>query len=95
MIIQGPERDYWESLFNAVPEMLTAEERKAHLAFLKGVALSSDAFFPFPDSVYRAYQSGVSYIAAPSGSIQDSNVISSADELDLVLVHTSIRLFHH
>jgi phosphoribosylaminoimidazolecarboxamide formyltransferase / IMP cyclohydrolase len=75
--------------------MLTASERMAHTAFLKGVALSSDAFFPFPDSVYRAYQSGVSYIAAPSGSIQDSAVVSAADEHNLVLVHTNIRLFHH
>jgi len=92
---EGSEREYWESLFNTVPKMLTAEERKAHLDSLEGVALSSDAFFPFPDSVYRAYQSGVSYIAAPSGSIQDKNVISSTDDLGLILVHTSIRLFHH
>jgi phosphoribosylaminoimidazolecarboxamide formyltransferase/IMP cyclohydrolase len=65
------------------------------LASLSGVALSSDAFFPFSDSIYRAHQSGVSYIVAPSGSVKDDEVIKAADERGIVLMHTNLRLFHH
>ncbi|PKC75008.1 phosphoribosylaminoimidazolecarboxamide formyltransferase/IMP cyclohydrolase [Rhizophagus irregularis] len=92
---EGSERVAWESQFNTIPEPLTKEERNKHLASLSGVSLSSDAFFPFPDNIHRAYQSGVSYIAAPSGSVQDDVVIKAADEHGIVLMHTNLRLFHH
>ncbi|CAG8482819.1 12831_t:CDS:10 [Funneliformis caledonium] len=92
---EGLERASWESQFNTVPEPLTKEERVAHLNLLSGVALSSDAFFPFSDNIHRAHQSGVSYIAAPSGSVQDSEVVKAADEHGIVLAHTNLRLFHH
>ena len=93
--MQGLERASWESQFNTIPEPLTKAERNTHLASLSGVALSSDAFFPFPDNIHRAHQSGVSYIAAPSGSVQDDVVIKAADEHGMVLAHTNLRLFHH
>ncbi len=32
---------------------------------MTGVALGSDAFFPFGDNIERAHKSGVSYIAQP------------------------------
>jgi phosphoribosylaminoimidazolecarboxamide formyltransferase/IMP cyclohydrolase len=92
---EGAERAAWESLFNTVPAPLTAAERAAHLAKLTDVVVSSDAFFPFPDNVHRAHQSGVRYIAAPSGSVQDAAVIAAADAYNMVLVHTNLRLFHH
>ncbi|CAG8644151.1 19496_t:CDS:10 [Dentiscutata erythropus] len=92
---EGLERTSWESQFNTIPEPLTPEERKLHLASLSGVALSSDAFFPFSDNVHRAHQSGAGYVAAPSGSIQDQAVIQAADEHGMVLIHTNLRLFHH
>ncbi|RIA93552.1 phosphoribosylaminoimidazolecarboxamide formyltransferase/IMP cyclohydrolase [Glomus cerebriforme] len=92
---EGLERASWESQFNTIPEPLTKEERDRHLASLSGVALSSDAFFPFSDNIHRAHQSGVSYIAAPSGSVQDDVVIKAADEHGIVLAHTNLRLFHH
>ncbi|CAG8848869.1 20584_t:CDS:1, partial [Racocetra persica] len=76
----GLERTSWESQFNTIPEPLTSEERKLHLATFSDVALSSDAFFPFSDNIHRARQSGVNYVAAPSGSIQDQAVIQAADE---------------
>ena len=40
-------------------------------------------------------QSGVAYIAAPSGSAADKVVIAACDELGIVLAHTNLRLFHH
>jgi phosphoribosylaminoimidazolecarboxamide formyltransferase/IMP cyclohydrolase len=62
---------------------------------LENTVVSSDAFFPFADNIYRAYRSGVKYIAAASGSVQDEAVIAAADANDMVLVHTKLRLFHH
>ena len=44
----------WEANFDAVPEALTTEEKNAFLAELTGVSLSSDAFFPFRDSIDHA-----------------------------------------
>ncbi len=46
----------WAALFEKAPEPLTAQERAAWLQQLSGVALSSDAFFPFRDNVDRAKQ---------------------------------------
>lgn len=40
-------------------------------------------------------QSGVAYIAAPSGSAADKVVIEACDELGIILAHTNLRLFHH
>jgi phosphoribosylaminoimidazolecarboxamide formyltransferase/IMP cyclohydrolase len=62
---------------------------------LTGVACGSDAFFPFPDNVHRAKRSGVSYIAAPGGSIMDKACIEVADEYGMCFAHTGLRLFHH
>ncbi|KAJ2036192.1 bifunctional phosphoribosylaminoimidazolecarboxamide formyltransferase/IMP cyclohydrolase [Coemansia sp. S16] len=92
---EGAELEAWRACFDEVPEPLSDEERKAHMAALRGVALSSDAFFPFSDNVHRARRSGVDYVAAPSGSIQDDVVIQAADSYDMVLAHTTLRLFHH
>ncbi|WWC65458.1 phosphoribosylaminoimidazolecarboxamide formyltransferase/IMP cyclohydrolase [Kwoniella dejecticola CBS 10117] len=92
---EGGERQQWESLFDSVPGPITKEEKKEHLASLKGVACSSDAFFPFPDNVHRAKRSGATYLCAPSGSIMDAECIKAADENDLVFVHHGLRLFHH
>ncbi|KAI8357823.1 phosphoribosylaminoimidazolecarboxamide formyltransferase/IMP cyclohydrolase [Blakeslea trispora] len=92
---EGVEREAWEAFFNTVPEPLTVEERKEWMNKLADTVVSSDAFFPFSDNIYRAYRSGVKYIAAPSGSVQDEAVIAAADTNDMVLVHTNLRLFHH
>ncbi|GME69407.1 unnamed protein product [[Candida] boidinii] len=90
-----PEKSEYESKFVTVPEPLTPEERSEWLSKLNEVALSSDAFFPFPDNVYRAARSGVKYIAAPSGSVMDRVVFDAADSNDMVYVENPIRLFHH
>lgn len=89
---EGGERAQWEGLFETVPEALTEDEKRAHMKELKGVTCSSDAFFPFPDNVHRAYRSGVKYLAAASGSIMDEECIKAADELDMVFCHTNLRL---
>jgi phosphoribosylaminoimidazolecarboxamide formyltransferase/IMP cyclohydrolase len=52
----GLSRARWESMFEVVPAELTSEERRSWSKKLKGVALSSDAFFPFSDNIERAVQ---------------------------------------
>ncbi len=85
----------WEKLFSTKPEPLTREEKKAYLATIKGVALGSDAFFPFGDNIERAAKSGVTYIAEPGGSIRDDNVIEACNSHGMVMAFTKMRLFHH
>ena len=85
----------WQTLFSVKPEPFTKEEQKAYLATIKGVALGSDAFFPFGDNIERASKSGVTYIAEPGGSIRDDNVIAACDKHGMVMCFTGMRLFHH
>ena len=85
----------WQTLFSEKPEPLTREEKKAYLATITGVALGSDAFFPFGDNIERAAKSGVSYIAEPGGSIRDDNVIATCNKHGMTMAFTGMRLFHH
>ena len=85
----------WENFFTEKPEPLTREEKKAWLKELNGVALGSDAFFPFGDNIERAHRSGVEYIAQAGGSIRDDNVIETCDKYNIAMAFTGLRLFHH
>ncbi len=85
----------WQKYFTHQPEPLTAEEAAAYLSTISGVALGSDAFFPFSDNIERAHRSGVSYIAQPGGSIRDDLVIECCDKYNMVMAFTKMRLFHH
>ena len=85
----------WQDLFTEKPEPLTREEKKAWIAQLHGVALGSDAFFPFGDNIERAHCSGVDYIAQAGGSIRDDNVIETCDKYNIAMAMTGLRLFHH
>ncbi|MBI2655313.1 bifunctional phosphoribosylaminoimidazolecarboxamide formyltransferase/IMP cyclohydrolase [Candidatus Woesearchaeota archaeon] len=62
---------------------------------IKGSVMSSDAFFPFRDGVDQAAKAGVTAIIQPGGSIRDKEVIQAADEHDIAMVFTGIRLFKH
>ena len=85
----------WQRIFKVKPEIFTREEKRAWLDTMKGVALGSDAFFPFGDNIERAHRSGVEYIAQPGGSIRDDNVIETCDKYNIAMAFTGIRLFHH
>lgn len=85
----------WQQFFTSCPEPLTREERRVWLDGLTGVALGSDAFFPFGDNIERARKSGVCWIAQPGGSIRDDNVIETCDKYDIAMAFTGVRLFHH
>ena len=85
----------WQQFFTERPEVLTAEEKRAWIAQNKGVALGSDAFFPFGDNIERAHKSGVEYIAQAGGSIRDDHVIDTCDKYGIAMAFTGVRLFHH
>ena len=85
----------WETLFTQKPQPFTRKEQREYLSTLSGVALGSDAFFPFGDNIERAHKSGVTYIAQPGGSIRDDNVIDTCNKYNMVMAMTKMRLFHH
>ena len=85
----------WQKYFTSQPEPFTREEQRAYLDTITGVALGSDAFFPFDDNIERAKKSGVSYIAEPGGSIRDDVVIDCCNKYGMTMAFTGMRLFHH
>ncbi len=85
----------WQNYFTEQPAELTAAEKKEYLDSITGVALGSDAFFPFGDNIERARRSGVTYVAEPGGSIRDQNVIDTCNKYGMVMAFTGMRLFHH
>jgi phosphoribosylaminoimidazolecarboxamide formyltransferase/IMP cyclohydrolase len=89
------ERARWEQQFNEVPESLTEEEKADFMKASTGISISSDAFFPFRDSIDHASKLGVSYVAQPGGSVQDTQVTEACDEYGMAMCFTGARLFHH
>ena len=89
------DNENWKNVFKTKPEKFTDNEKAEWIAKLDGVALGSDAFFPFGDNIERAHKSGVKYVAASGGSIRDDNVIETCDKYGIAMAMTHIRLFHH
>lgn len=87
--------DDWKRVFTEKPPVFTKEEKDAWLAQVKGIALGSDAFFPFGDNIERAHKSGVEFVAQSGGSIRDDNVIETCDKYNMAMAFVGIRLFHH
>ena len=85
----------WQKYFTEQPSPFTKEEQRAYLDTIDGVALGSDAFFPFSDNIERAKKSGVKYIAEPGGSIRDDLVIDCCNKYGISMAFTGMRLFHH
>jgi len=93
--VTDAEKKNWANVFTEIPDQLTGEERRAWLDGLTDVALGSDAFFPFRDSIDRASKSGVKYVLQPGGSNRDEDVIAACDEYGMTMVFSGLRLFHH
>ncbi len=74
---------------------LSEQERADWLADREGVVLSSDAFIPFRDNLDRAAATGVRYVAQAGGSARDDAVTAAADEHEMAMAHTGVRLFLH
>ena len=62
---------------------------------LKGSAVASDAFFPFPDGLIAAADAGATCAIQPGGSVRDKEVIAAADERNMAMIFTGIRHFRH
>ena len=62
---------------------------------LKGSAIASDAFFPFPDGLIAAADAGATCAIQPGGSVRDEEVIAAADERHLAMIFTGVRHFRH
>lgn len=62
---------------------------------ITSMVLSSDAFFPFDDTVRLAAEYGVTAIIQPGGSIRDEDSIKACDELGIAMVTTGMRHFKH
>eukprot|EP00571_Detonula_confervacea_P013562 CAMPEP_0172310390 /NCGR_PEP_ID=MMETSP1058-20130122/11456_1 /TAXON_ID=83371 /ORGANISM="Detonula confervacea, Strain CCMP 353" /LENGTH=616 /DNA_ID=CAMNT_0013023191 /DNA_START=46 /DNA_END=1896 /DNA_ORIENTATION=- len=89
------ERTRWEAQFDTVPEPLATSEKDEFMKKASGVTISSDAFFPFRDSIDHASKVGVSYVAQPGGSVQDPQVTQCCDDYGMKMSMTGVRLFHH
>ena len=85
----------WQKYFTEQPKPLTDAEIREYLDGIDGVALGSDAFFPFSDNIERAKKSGVKYIAESGGSIRDDAVIECCNKYGMAMAFTGMRLFHH
>jgi phosphoribosylaminoimidazolecarboxamide formyltransferase/IMP cyclohydrolase len=68
---------------------------KCRLDSLQGVAMASDAYFPFADGPELAIEAGVSAIIQPGGSIRDPEVVAAADKAGVAMVMTGRRHFRH
>jgi phosphoribosylaminoimidazolecarboxamide formyltransferase/IMP cyclohydrolase len=60
-----------------------------------GMAVASDAFFPFADGLQEAIKAGASAVIQPGGSIRDDDVIKAADDAGITMVLTGMRHFRH
>jgi len=89
------EKKIWAAQFEKSPDSFTELEKEEFMKTATDVTLSSDAFFPFRDSIDHASKYGVSYVVQPGGSVQDEQVTTACDEYGMVMCLTNIRLFHH
>ena len=62
---------------------------------LKGSAVGSDAFFPFPDGLIAAAEAGATCAIQPGGSVKDPEVIAAANERKMAMICTGVRHFRH
>lgn len=61
----------------------------------RGAYLSSDAFFPMPDTVQLAIEYGIKAIIQPGGSIKDQLSIDECNKHGIAMVFTKMRHFKH
>lgn len=62
---------------------------------LKGAAMASDAFFPFPDCVEIAHNEGINLVIQPGGSIKDKDSIDYCNANQMKMVLSGTRHFKH
>lgn len=60
-----------------------------------GAVMSSDAFFPFGDTIEAAGKAGITAVIQPGGSIRDQESIDMANRYGIAMVFTGHRHFRH
>ncbi|MCD6594069.1 bifunctional phosphoribosylaminoimidazolecarboxamide formyltransferase/IMP cyclohydrolase [bacterium] len=61
----------------------------------KNAVAASDAFLPFPDTLYVLAQAGITALVQPGGSRNDHLSIEAANKLGIAMVFTGMRHFKH
>ena len=89
------EKEATLAMLDEAPEPISREERLAWVRQFSGIVCSSDAFFPFRDSIDRLSRSNVQYVVQPGGSARDADVTAAADQYGMVMIHSGVRLFLH
>lgn len=89
------EKDDLNSKLKEPAKPLTPRMRRNWLNKFSGLALSSDAFFPFRDNIDRASRSGVQFVLQAGGSVRDDLVIEAADSYDMTMICSGKRWFTH
>lgn len=72
-----------------------AKERFKGDETLIGASISSDAFFPFRDSIDFIADAGIKAIIQPGGSVRDWECIQACNEHGIAMVFTGERCFSH
>ena len=92
----SPEEAAFLELLSGAPEALTDDDKASWVeGELSEVCVSSDAFFPFRDSIDQLARHGVRAIVQPGGSVQDEGVTEACNEYGMLMAHSGVRLFHH
>ena len=61
----------------------------------EGAVMASDAFFPFPDGIEVAAEAGIAAVVQPGGSVNDDDVIATANDHGMAMAFTGQRSFRH
>lgn len=61
----------------------------------QGAVVTSDAFFPFRDSIDRLRDTGIRVVVQPGGAMRDQEVIDACNEYGIAMVLTGMRCFKH
>jgi AICAR transformylase/IMP cyclohydrolase PurH len=93
--LSDPEIEELNSKLAEPAEPLTRQERCEWIGKFHGLALSSDAFFPFRDSIDRASRSSVQFVLQPGGSLRDDLVVAAADGYGMTMAMSGVRWFLH
>jgi phosphoribosylaminoimidazolecarboxamide formyltransferase/IMP cyclohydrolase len=74
---------------------IALDKARGHGHDVRGAALASDAFFPFPDGPQAALDAGVTAIIQPGGSKRDAEVAAAVEAARATMVLTGRRHFRH
>jgi AICAR transformylase/IMP cyclohydrolase PurH len=93
--LSDAEKEQMLSGLSGKPRPISRQERAEWIKRFDGICLSSDAFFPFRDSIDRASRSNVQYVLQAGGSARDRDVVAAADQYGMVMMLSGMRWFTH